>query len=133
MAINFEKALGIHQYTLGIRSRRSELLAENLANADTPGYKARDLNFKEALLNIKNRSVVSLVRTNEEHHFAQSFSMSQSGEFFRIGNQPDTGDGNSVDSEVERNLFMRNSLEYQASLDFLNSKISNLRKAIKGQ
>ena len=59
--------------------------------------------------------------------------MAQAGELFRVGNQPDTGDGNSVDAEVERNLFMKNSMEYQASLDFLNSKISSLRKAIKGQ
>jgi len=133
MAINFENALGIHQYTLGIRSRRTELLASNLANADTPGYKARDIDFKTALQNVKSQASVSLSRTNENHKFAQSFSMAQAGELFRAGNQPDTGDGNSVDAEVERNLFMKNSMEYQASLDFLNSKISSLRKAIKGQ
>jgi flagellar basal-body rod protein FlgB len=133
MAINFENALGIHQHTLGIRSRRTELLASNIANADTPGYKARDFDFKDALQNAQSRAGVSLNRTNENHKFAQSFSMAQSGELFRMGNQPDTGDGNNVDVEVERNLFMKNSMEYQASLDFLNSKISSLRKAIKGQ
>ena len=133
MAINFENALGIHQHTLGIRSRRTELLASNIANADTPGYKARDLDFKRALQNVQSRFGVSLSRTNENHKFAQSFSMAQAGESFRVGNQPDTGDGNTVDAEVERNLFMKNSMEYQASLDFLNSKISTLRKAIKGQ
>ena len=133
MAINFEKALGIHQHTLGIRSRRTEILAGNIANADTPGYKARDIDFKDALQNAKSRSGVHLNRTHESHKFAQSFSMAQSGELFRVGNQPDTGDGNTVDAEVERNLFMKNSMEYQASLDFLNSKISTLRKAIKGQ
>jgi len=52
---------------------------------------------------------------------------------YRNTNQPDTGDANTVDVEVERNLFMKNNLEYQASLDFLNSKISGLRTAIKGQ
>lgn len=133
MAINFEKALGIHQHTLGVRSRRTEILAANIANADTPGYKARDIDFKDALLNAKSRTGVSLARTHDSHKFSQSFSMAQSGERYRIGNQADTGDGNSVDAEVERNLFMKNSLEYQASLDFLNSKISSLRKAINGQ
>ena len=133
MAINFEKALGIHQYTLGIRSRRTELLASNIANADTPGFKARDLDFNDALQNAKSRAGVHLDRTHDSHKSAQSFSMAQSGELFRVGNQPDTGDGNTVDAEVERNLFMKNSMEYQASLDFLNSKISTLRKAIKGQ
>ena len=133
MAINFESALGIHQHTLGIRSRRTELLASNIANADTPNYKARDLDFKDALQNAQSRAGVSLSRTNQSHNFGQSFSMAQAGELYRVGNQPDTGDGNTVDVEVERNLFMKNSLEYQASLDFLNSKISSLRKAIKGQ
>ncbi|MCW8995329.1 MAG: flagellar basal body rod protein FlgB [Psychromonas sp.] len=133
MAINFEKALGIHQHTLGIRARRTEILASNIANADTPGYKARDLDFKTALQNAQSRVGVSLNRTNENHKSAQSFSMAQAGELFRVGNQPDTGDGNTVDAEVERNLFMKNSMEYQASLDFLNSKISSLREAIKGQ
>ena len=133
MAINFEKALGIHQHTIGIRSRRTEILAGNIANADTPGYKARDIDFKDALQNAKTRSGVFLNRTHDSHKSAQSFSMAQSGELYRNANQPDTGDGNNVDTEVERNLFMKNSMEYQASLDFLNSKISSLRKAIKGQ
>lgn len=133
MAINFDKALGIHQHTLGIRSRRTEVLASNITNADTPGYKAKDFNFKDALNAAKAGTGMSLSRTNSAHNFAQSTSMSQSGLLYRQTNQPDTGDGNTVDLEVERNLFMKNSLEYQASLDFLNSKISSLRKAIKGQ
>ena len=133
MAINFEKALGIHQHTVGVRSRRTEVLAGNIANADTPGYKARDIDFKAALQNAQSRTGVFLDRTNEGHKSSQSFSMAQSGALYRTGNQPDTGDGNTVDTEVERNLFMKNSMEYQASLDFLNSKISSLRKAIKGQ
>ena len=133
MAINFDKAFGIHQHTVEVRARRSEVLAGNIANADTPGYKARDINFKDTLQNAKSRSGVFLDRTHEGHKFSQSFSMAKSGELYRIANQPDTGDGNTVDTEVERNFFMKNSLEYQASLDFLNSKISGLRKAIKGQ
>jgi len=133
MAINFENAFGIHQYTLAIRARRTEILAGNISNADTPNYKARDIDFKDALQNAQSRSGVSLDRTHENHKFSESFSMAQSGELFRGGSQPSTGDGNTVDLEVERNLFMKNSMEYQASLDFLNSKISGLRQAIKGQ
>lgn len=133
MAINFEKALGIHQHTLGIRSRRTEILAGNIANADTPGYKARDIEFKDALRNAQSRSGMHLDRTDVSHKSAHAFSATQAGLLYRNSNQPDTGDGNNVDGEVERNLFMKNSMEYQASLDFLNSKISGLRKAIKGQ
>ena len=133
MAINFEKALGIHQHTIGVRSRRTEILASNIANADTPYYKAKDLKFKDALNAAKSGSNISLLRTNNMHNFGESTSMAQSGLLYRNTNQPDTGDGNTVDVEVERNLFMKNNLEYQASLDFLNSKISGLRTAIKGQ
>lgn len=133
MALNFEKALGIHQHTLGIRSRRTEILASNITNADTPNYKAKDINFKDALNAAKSGSGMSLNRTDTLHKPGFSSSMAQNGLLYRTSNQPDTGDGNSVDLEVERNLFMKNSLEYQASLDFLNSKISGLRMAIKGQ
>ncbi|GAL06867.1 flagellar basal-body rod protein FlgB [Photobacterium aphoticum] len=52
---------------------------------------------------------------------------------FRVPTQPDTGDGNTVDAQLEQNLFMQNSIEYQASLDFLGSKFKNLSKALKGQ
>ena len=133
MAINFEKALGIHQHTIGVRSRRTEILASNIANADTPYYKAKDLVFKDALNAAKSGSNISLSRTDYQHNFGESTSMAQSGLLYRNTNQPDTGDANTVDVEVERNLFMKNNLEYQASLDFLNSKISSLRTAIKGQ
>jgi flagellar basal-body rod protein FlgB len=133
MAINFDNALGIHQYTLGVRSRRTEILASNITNADTPNYKAKDINFKDALNAAKSGTSVSLTRTDSSHNVGLSSSMAQNGLLYRQSNQPDTGDGNSVDVEVERNLFMKNSLEYQASLDFLNSKISSLRTAIKGQ
>lgn len=133
MAINFDNALGIHQYALGVRSRRTEILASNITNADTPNYKAKDINFKDALNAATSGTAMSLSRTDSSHNAGFSSSMAQNGLLYRQSNQPDTGDGNSVDVEVERNLFMKNSLEYQASLDFLNSKISSLRTAIKGQ
>ncbi|MEL0660160.1 flagellar basal body rod protein FlgB [Psychromonas arctica] len=133
MAINFDKALGIYQYSLGVRARRTEILASNISNADTPNYKAKDINFKDALNAAKSGTGISLSRTNSSHNAGFSSSMAQSGLLYRASNQPDTGDGNSVDLEVERNLFMKNSLEYQATLDFLNGSISGLRKAIKGQ
>ena len=54
MAINFERALGVHQHTLGIRAKRTEMLASNIANADTPHYKARDISFSDALAAAKS-------------------------------------------------------------------------------
>lgn len=130
-SISLENGLGIHPYTLLARERRAEILASNIANADTPGYKARDLDFRAALENAQKRQDFTLNRSHESH-----FSVTLKGagyEKYRTPNQPDTGDGNSVDMHVERNLYLRNSMEYQASLTFLNSRISGMNKALKGQ
>ncbi|WP_087021581.1 flagellar basal body rod protein FlgB [Thaumasiovibrio subtropicus] len=132
MAISFDKALGVHQHTLGIRAKRAETLASNLANANTPGFKAKDIDFQRALTAATSGSQMGMSRTHERHIVASS--RSSSGEQkFRVPHQPDTGDGNTVDAQLERNLFMQNALEYQASLDFLGSKFKNMTKAIKGQ
>ncbi|ALP42136.1 flagellar basal body rod protein FlgB [Aeromonas schubertii] len=130
MAISFDKAFGVHQYTLGIRSRRAEVIASNIANADTPGFKARDLNFADALKEAKSGQGFALATTNERH-----IPLSLGGGAalqYRSPLQPDTGDGNTVDLQQERSDYMQNSLEYQTSLEFMNSKISGLLKALKG-
>ncbi|KXO14091.1 Flagellar basal-body rod protein FlgB [Moritella sp. JT01] len=131
MAINFDNALGIHQYSVGVRERRAEVLASNIANADTPGFKARDLSFKDALASATQGSSFNLLKTSERH-ISGGRSMASDLQY-RIPNQPDTGDGNTVDVQIERASFMQNSMEYQASLSFLSSKIQTMRKAIKGQ
>jgi len=130
MAISFEKAFGMHPEAMLVRDRRAQVLAENIANADTPGYKAKDIDFQQALNNAKSRQSGAMSRTHEQH-----FNISTSSQYdtkFRNPDQPDTGDGNSVDIHRERNAFMQNSLEYQASLSFLNSRISGLKKALTG-
>lgn len=130
MAISFEKAFGIHTEAMLIRERRAELLSENIANADTPGYKAKDVDFQAALSNAQARQTQAVSRTHE-NHFAISADLRQET-LFRHPDQPDTGDGNSVDIHRERTAFMQNSLEYQASLTFLNARINGLKKAITG-
>jgi len=131
MAISFEKAFGVHPDALLIRDQRSTLLAENIANADTPGYKARDLDFQSALEGAKARQSGDLGRT-DPRHFEISTATRRGDPQFRVPNQPDTGDGNTVDIHEERNAFARNAMEYQATLNFLNSRISGLKKAIGG-
>jgi flagellar basal-body rod protein FlgB len=134
MAISFDKAFGIHQYTLGVRTERAEVIAANIANADTPGYKARDLDFSSALEQAQSRTQSGFaLATSDARHIQGGSSSSLSGSIkFRVPNQPDTGDGNSVDVQQERTSYMENGLEYQTSLEFLNSRISGLLKAIKG-
>ena len=134
MAISFDKAFGVHPHAMLIRSQRAELLATNIANADTPGYKAKDVDFASALKAAKSnqQSGNTMVRTNEKHLAGGSRFVGNS-EMFRTPNQADTGDGNSVDIQVERNLYVQNALEYQASLQFLGGKFSSLKKALGGQ
>lgn len=128
MAISLDKALGVSQHALLVRSERAEVLASNIANADTPGYKAKDINFADALANAQNKQHYRMAQTHEKH-FDLSINLNSS-EQYRNPYQPDTGDGNSVDVQVERNKFMENSMEYQTSLQFLNSRFRGLKKAL---
>ena len=130
MAINLDKLMGFHQKAMQIRTQRMEVVAGNLANANTPGYKARDIDFKQAMKSAQQFSSQNLVRTHDNHIKG---SIQGSGELkFRVSDQPDTGDGNTVDVQVERNTFLDNGLRYQAGMEFLNGKISGMKKAIKG-
>lgn len=132
MSFSFDDAFGIHQYTLGARAKRAEVLSDNIANADTPGYKARDVDFQTLLSQAQSRTdgALSLTRTDPQH-IAGSGSLDV-GVMYRVPNQPDTGDGNTVEINQERTAFIQNSIEYQTSLEFLNSKINGLMKALKG-
>jgi flagellar basal-body rod protein FlgB len=130
MAISFNNALGIHQHTVGVRESNAELISTNIAQANTPGYKAKGMDFDKAMAAAKSGQSMGLSRTNGRH-IAASTNFT-SGTEYRLPTQPDTGDGNTVDVDLERNLFMENQLRHQASLDFLGSKFKNMTKAIKG-
>lgn len=130
MAISFEKAFGIHPQSLQIRSKNAEVIASNIANADTPGYKAKGMDFKAALAQAASRQQSGMSKTHEKHFDVRTEM--NNGVDFRTPNQPDTGDGNTVDAQMERNLYLENSMHYQASIQFLNGKIKGLKQAISG-
>lgn len=130
MAISIDKGLGIHTHALLAREYRANVIASNLANADTPGYKAKDINFQDALTRVQRQSGYSLARTHQKH-FELTLNAGPRDQF-RVPDQPDTGDGNTVDVQVERNLYMRNAMEYQASLRFLTDRIQGMQKALSG-
>lgn len=131
MAISFEKAFGILPASINVRTQNAEVIAGNIANADTPGYKAKGMDFKSALAQAASRQEMGMSRTHEKHFDVRTEM--NNGVQYRVPNQPDTGDGNTVDSQVERNLYLENSMHYQASIQFMNSKIKGLKKAITGQ
>ena len=127
----FDDLFGIHGRALLLRSQRAEVLAANLANADTPGYKARDFDFKAMLANEVDNG--SRMRTTHSGHIQTEEGMVPPSQLlYRTPLQPSL-DGNTVDTEQEHAAFSANALEYQASLTFVNSKISGIRKALKGE
>ncbi|MCU7798421.1 MAG: flagellar basal body rod protein FlgB [Candidatus Thiodiazotropha sp. (ex Myrtea spinifera)] len=128
--MNFDDTFGIHERALLLRSQRAEVLAANLANADTPGYKARDFDFKSMLANEVNAS--SRVRTTHGQHIQPDQGTVPAAQMlYRTPMQPSL-DGNTVDTEQEHTAFSANAIEYQATLTFINSKISGIRKALRG-
>jgi len=129
--MKLDDALGIHEHALLLRARRAEVLAGNIANADTPGYKARDFDFHEMLQQEVGQS--QCMRTTHRNHIQAETGLvppSQMG--YRVPSQP-TLDGNTVDTQLEHTAFAANAQEYQASLRFLNGRIKSLMTAIKGQ
>ncbi|WP_019026986.1 flagellar basal body rod protein FlgB [Colwellia piezophila] len=130
MAIGFDQGFQLHTQGMLLRSKRAEVIASNIANADTPGYKARGMDFKQALAQAATKQHMGMSRTHEKH-FDIRTELNNSVDY-RVPNQPDTGDGNTVDVQVERNLYLKNSLEYQASVQFLNGKIKAMKKVISG-
>jgi flagellar basal-body rod protein FlgB len=129
--MSFDDAFGIHERALLLRSQRAEVLAANLANADTPGYKARDFDFKAMLANEVDGS--SRMRATHNGHIQSEEGMVPPAQLlYRTPMQP-TLDGNTVDTEQEHTAFSANAIEYQASLTFINSKISGIRKALRGE
>ena len=133
MAINIDKALGVFPNALELRSRRAEILANNLANGDTPGFMARDVDFKSVLGGMmgEGTQTPALEATQVRHEQGLLSPDSINGLMYRMAAQPSV-DGNTVDLQKERTEFVRNTQEFQAALTFLNSKLKGLTTAIKG-
>ncbi len=135
MSINFGKALGIHEQALGFRAQRAEVLANNIANADTPNYKARDLDFASVLAEQSNRMQrggVSLNRTDSRHIPADGVITGEAEMPYRIPMQPSL-DQNTVDLQIEQSNYAENAVHFQASFTFLNSKFKGLTAALRGE
>lgn len=130
-ALGFTNSLGIHDNALLVRSERSSVIANNLANADTPGFKARDIDFKAILAGEASRqSSLRVSQTNERHINGRS---SEGWEkLYRNPLQPSI-DGNTVEENVENTEFTTNAMAYNASFEFLNNKFKGLTGALRGE
>jgi flagellar basal-body rod protein FlgB len=133
MSISFERAFAVHDDALRLRGQRSSILASNIANADTPNYKARDVDFGAMLRQASLRQADGVVlASTHRSHLAPAVSLQQPTLMYRNPLHPSL-DGNTVDSHVEQSKFAENSLMYQTSFTFLNNKIAGLMKALKGE
>jgi len=134
MAIGFEKALGVHEQALALRAKRTELLANNLANADTPNFKARDFDFTSELKAASSiQGSGSMTLTNAGHMTGVENALSgESSLLYRVPTQPSL-DGNTVDLELERAQFSENTVHYQASLQFIERRFKSLLSAFRGE
>ena len=127
-SISFDNALGIHEKALHLRTQRAAILANNLANADTPGFKARDINFRQVLAAERSNTRLALQKTNAAH-LGDSDSSNTVDLQYRVPLQPSI-DGNTVDEQAESAAFARNAMEFAATFRFLNGKFRGMKNAI---
>ena len=118
-----------HADALNLRSKRNEILASNIVNSATPNFKARDIDFNEAL---RARMDVGPVNVSNERHFKFYTGSGDEAAQFRQSVNPSV-DGNTVELHIEQMQFSENVIRYQTSLEFLNRKFSGLMSAIKGE
>lgn len=141
MFANMTNALDFHAKALVLRADRQRIIASNIANADTPGYAGRDINFKEALSAATGEGSTSLAPnapsngTSNARHIAlqpKTASLGTSTLDYTAQTQP-AMDGNSVDMDRERANFVDNSVRYEATLRFINGQSKTILSAIQGQ
>ena len=123
------QALGVHEQALQVKSRRLEVLAQNIANADTPHYKARDIDFK-AVMSQAQQPETSMTATSSGH-YDMGQGIDADGMRFRTPFNT-SFDGNTVEMSVEQAQYGKAAADYQATLNFLESRVSGIRKALRG-
>lgn len=132
MVGRLDEALGFHEQALRLRGQRQQLLASNIANADTPNYKARDLDFGKAMQSALSQSAPAAVMTlTHSNHLPVDPSGLSTNVVLRKPLQNNL-DGNTVDMDVERNAFAENALHYEADVTLINSKIKGLLNVLQG-
>ena len=124
-----ENHLSIHSNALNLRGKRNKILASNIANAATPHFKARDIDFNTE---IKKYQQDGPIRVTHETHLSVKKPVAPGKVVFRKNVNPSL-DGNTVELAVEQLQFAENSMRYQSTLSFLNGKINTLMSAIKGE
>ncbi len=134
MVSKLDQTINFNRQALGLRAYRQQVLAANIANSDTPNFKARDIDFNSALQNAlvgKGQSDLGM-STTSPRHIAATSSAGPASLMYRTVNQP-SADGNTVDMDIERAKFAENAVQYEASLQFIGGQFKTMLSAIQGQ
>jgi flagellar basal-body rod protein FlgB len=133
MAFNLDTYIGVHADALKLQAKRTEVIADNLANVDTPGYKARDIDFRAAMASAGGADApMKLATTNPGHLGTDASTALDASLKYRVPLAPAL-DGNTVDAQQEQAAFADNTVRYQATLTFLSARFKGLMTAITGQ
>lgn len=133
MATKLDASLAFHQNALNLRAYRQQVLAGNIANADTPNYKARDIDFSAALKNAlagRGNGDLSVAKTSARHLDGAGGS-GPAPVLYRRDTQP-SADGNTVDMDIERSQFAENAIFYEAGVTFISGRLRTMMAAIQG-
>ena len=126
---NIKEYLSFHSSALALREKRNTILASNIANAATPNYKARDINFLDEFKKVTNTGEIKTTHSN--HIPTKNYNIS--GKAFYRDPVIASLDGNTVELSVEQMQFAENTMKYQTTLKFLNGKITKMISAIRGE
>ncbi|QIK37981.1 flagellar basal body rod protein FlgB [Caldichromatium japonicum] len=132
-SLSLDKAFGVLPSAVLIKARRAELLASNLANIDTPNYKARDFHFTRVLAEAEDLINRMELTTTDPSHLTNKPDKEKALKpelLYRIPAQPSL-DGNTVDPQLERAAFAENTMHYQSTLEFLDRRVGSLRAALR--
>lgn len=124
-----DSAFAFTERTLAVRGQRMEVLSKNIANADTPNYKAQDVDFRSVL---KGTQLPTAMNATQRGHFSESKMISDANLFYTTPLNSSV-DGNTVELSVEQAKYGRAAAQYQATLRFIESDVSGIRKALKGE
>ena len=132
MAISLNNAFGIHENAMHLQTRRAQLLSQNLANSDTPGYKAKDIDFKAALKSMEQGNMKTPLNATQSGHIQPKGFFMGAEAMYRQPTQSSL-DGNSVEPHVEMGEFTENSMRYLMTLRIMSGKINGMLSAIRGE
>lgn len=125
-------ALDTQAQALTLQNRRLELLARNIANADTPDFKARDLDFRAAMRQAQEGAGADALRTTTTRHMAAETAAPDANALYRVPFNA-SFDGNTVELSVEQAQFGKAAADLQSTLSFLENRVAGLKKALRGE